>query len=245
MSVNIDLQTIPFACIGHRGACGYEPENTLSSFERAIGLGCPWIELDVHQVEGELLVIHDDSVERTTNGHGEVASQTLDYLRSLDAGRGQQIPTLAEVITRVDHRAGINVELKGHDTAQPVVDLLHQYEANGWDQSEFLISSFDHVQLAEVRRLQPGLRTGALFGRNAKDCVDRSVELQAFSLNLGLRLASRETVQQAHAAGLKVYVYTVNQNADIRRMVAYGVDGVFTNYPDRVFAQLEESQHGY
>ena len=208
-------------------------------------MGCPWIELDVYQVQGEQLVIHDDSLERTTDGYGEVAKQTLVYIRSLDAGKGQQVPTLTEVITRVDHRAGINVELKGEGTAGPVVDLLHQFEEDGWDLTEFLISSFDHVQLAEVRRLQPRLRTGALFGRNAKDCIDKAVALDAFSLNLGLRLVNSDIVEQAHAADLQVYVYTVNEKADIRRMITDQVDGVFTNYPDRVFEQLEEIHNGH
>ena len=125
MSAKFDLQSMPFVCIGHRGASGYEPENTLSSFERAIAMGCRWIELDVYQVEGELIVIHDSTLDRTTNGQGRVASQTLAYLRSLDAGNGQQIPTLTEVISAVDHRAGINIELKGKHTAAPVVALLH------------------------------------------------------------------------------------------------------------------------
>lgn len=240
----IDLQSIPFVCIGHRGACGYEPENTLSSFERAISMGCPWIELDVYQVEGQLIVIHDDTLHRTTNGQGEVVNQSLTYLRSLDAGKGQQIPTLTEVISQVDHRAGINIELKGKGTAEPVIDLLHQFEDNGWDLAEFLISSFNHDALAEVNRLQPRLRTGALFGRDIEGCIARAVKLKAFSLNPGLRTVDQDMVRKAHAAGLKVYVYTVNHQTDMRRMIADQVDGVFTNYPDRVFELLKEMQIG-
>jgi len=240
MTVIFDLQSNPFVCIGHRGACGYEPENTLSSFECAITMGCPWIELDVYQIEGELIVIHDDTLERTTNGKGEVIAQTLEYLRSLDAGNGQQIPTLSEVINSVDHRAGINIELKGEDTAGPVVDLLHQLEEDGWNLDEFLISSFNHDELAQVSRLQPLLKLGALFGRDAENCVTKAVELNAFSLNLGLRIVNSVVVQQAHAAGLQVYVYTVNHKADVQRMLTDQVDGVFTNYPDRVFEVLGE-----
>ena len=118
-------------CIGHRGACGYAPENTLAAFELAITMGCPWLELDVYAVEGELLVIHDDTLERTTNGKGQVMQTPLATLRSLDAGNGQQIPTLKEVIELVDHRAGINIELKGPHTAAPVCQLLHDYLAQG------------------------------------------------------------------------------------------------------------------
>jgi|TARA_B100001971_G_C18211010_1_gene550674 glycerophosphoryl diester phosphodiesterase len=244
MSSTFDLQSIPFVCIGHRGACGYEPENTLSSFECAIAMGCDWIELDVYQVEGELLVIHDDTLNRTTNGRGEVVQQTLAYLRSLDAGKGQQIPKLTEVVRAVDHRAGINIELKGEHTASPVVDLLHQFEASGWDPAEFLISSFDHVQLAQVGQLEPRLRTGALFSRDAENCIAKAIDLRAFSLNLGLRLVDADLVQRIHAAGLKVYVFTVNHTADISRMMADQVDGVFTNFPDRVLEMQKEIQNG-
>lgn len=207
-------------------------------------MGCPWIELDVHQVEGELIVIHDDNLARTTNGRGKVAGQTLPYLRSLDAGGGQQIPTLAEVISLVDHRAGINIELKGEHTANPVVNLLHRFQDRGWDLVEFLISSFNHVDLAQVTQLEPRLRTGALFGRDAEDCIAKAIELRAFSLNLGLPMVDRELTKRIHDAGLRVYVYTVNNTADIQRMMADGVDGVFTNYPDRVLGLQQEIQNG-
>jgi glycerophosphoryl diester phosphodiesterase len=118
-SQSLNLDQISFNCIGHRGACGHAPENTLSSFELAIEMGCPWIELDVYHIDGELLVIHDDTLERTTNGTGDVMDQSVAYLRTLDAGDGQQIPTLNEIIELVGHRAGINVELKGPDTELP------------------------------------------------------------------------------------------------------------------------------
>ena len=119
-------------CIGHRGASGYAPENTLEAFELAISMHCPWVELDVYAVEDELLVIHDDTLERTTNGRGRVMQTPLAALRSLDAGKGQQIPTLSEVIELIDHRAGINIELKGEHTALPVNRLLADYRERGW-----------------------------------------------------------------------------------------------------------------
>jgi len=99
-------------CIGHRGAMGHEPENTLLSFQKAIKLGAPCLELDVYWVDDEIVVIHDDRLERTTNGVGLVADQTLAYLRSLDAGKGQQIPTLAEVCQAVHPGTCLNIELK-------------------------------------------------------------------------------------------------------------------------------------
>ena len=114
--------------IGHRGAKGYKPENTLPSFKHAMDLGCDWLELDVYFVSGELLVIHDKSVDRTTNGKGNVEDLPLDYLRSLDAGDGAPIPTLNEVLCLVNNQCGVNVELKGKNTAQPVSEVLANYD---------------------------------------------------------------------------------------------------------------------
>ena len=130
-------------CIGHRGAKGLLPENTLPSFEHAINVGCDWVELDVYHVDGELLVIHDKSVERTTNGKGLVSELSFDEIRALDAGGGHSVPTLQEVIDLVDRRCRINVELKGPATAKPVSDLLSRYCLTEWTPRDFLLSSFN------------------------------------------------------------------------------------------------------
>ena len=134
-------------CIGHRGAKGYMPENTLPSFQYAMDLGCDWLELDVYSVEDELLVIHDKRVDRTTDGHGLIEELKLDYLRSLDAGNGAKIPTLTEVLDLVNGKCGINVELKGRNTALPVSELLSNY---AWSAEKVLLSSFDHEELAQT-----------------------------------------------------------------------------------------------
>jgi len=218
-------------CIGHRGASGYAPENTLAAFALAIEMGCSWVELDVYVVEGELLVIHDDTLERTTNGKGRVMDTSLSALRALDAGTGQQIPTLSEVIELIDHRAGINIELKGPHTAAPVNALLAGYVESGWRAEEFMISSFYHAELALT---DPRYRRGALFAKSVHDYFQRTRELGAFAFNPGIKLVTPQLVTAAHDEGLLVYVYTVNKVADIERMRAYGVDGVFCNYPDRV-----------
>lgn len=227
-----------FLCFGHRGACGYEPENTLSSFAMAIDMGCPWIELDVYVVEGELLVIHDDSLERTTNGAGDVMASSLTYLRSLDAGGGQQIPTLREVAELVDKRCGLNVELKGPDTALPVSMFLASLCDCGWDGYQFLLSSFNHSELAKA---DPGFRRGALFQRVVPDYFASASSLSAYSINLSRNLVAEKLVDEAHTRGLKVYVYTVNEPDEIQRMIRLGVDGVFSDYPDRVLSAMGDS----
>ena len=218
-----------FLCIGHRGACGHAPENTLEAFELAITMGCPWVELDVYCVEGELIVIHDHKLERTTNGEGLVMDASLDYLRSLDAGNQQRIPTLNEVIECVNHRAIINIELKGPNTALAVNLLLNSFLKAGWQTDEFLISSFNHKELALA---DSQYRRGVLFYKVRQDYFDTTMKLNAYSINLDVKIVDQKTVEQAHERGLKVYVYTVNKLEEMLRMKSLGVDGIFTNYPD-------------
>jgi glycerophosphoryl diester phosphodiesterase len=218
----------PFLCIAHRGASGHAPENTLKAFALAIEMGCSWVELDVHYVGGELIVIHDDLLDRTTDGTGPVMEASFSDLRKLDAGERETIPTLREVITLIDHRAGINVELKGPMTAEPVCKLLNEFVSKGWKTSEFLLSSFNHKELAQA---DEQFSRGALFFK-ACDYFQKTRSLDAYSINLSKKLVSRETVEQAHKEGLKVFVYTVDDRAEMENLKQLGVDGVFTNYPD-------------
>ncbi len=225
-----------FICIGHRGACGHKPENTLGSFAYAIELGCTWLELDVYAVQDELLVIHDDTLERTTNGSGDVMEHDVGYLRELDAGGGQQIPTLDEVVRLVDRRCVINIELKGPGTAGPVCEYLNRLCEGRWQAEDFLLSSFYHAELA-LADLQ--YRRGALFGKARTDYFERTAKLAAWSINVSTRLVNEQLVGAAHDRDLKVFVYTVNEPAEMLKMQQIGVDGVFTDYPDRFFDAIQ------
>lgn len=228
----------PFLCIGHRGARGYEPENTVRSIRRALEMGVDGVEVDVYFVDGELLVIHDDTLERTTNGRGRVAEKSLEYLRSLDAGKGEKIPTLREIFEAVDRRAFINIELKGPGTAAPVQALIGEMvEAHGWTYEHFLVSSFDHPELARITNRQ--IRIGVLFRRVPLHFVKLAEKLHAWSINTAVRSTRRPLVEKAHRHGWKVFVYTANSPRSIRRLRAIGVDGVFTDYPDRVLLQTK------
>ncbi len=225
-------------CIGHRGAAGHTPENTLPSFEKAIRLGCPWVELDVHLVEDELLVIHDARVDRTTNGTGALAELELAYIRSLDAGGGAQVPTLAEVIDCIARRCSINIELKsdktelkGDSVAVATGRLLNDYCARGWRQSDFLISSFNHQELA---RMDETYRRGVLFVDLVDDIWERTARLNAWSVHLAFGAVNQAIVDEAHARGYRILAYTLNDPADIKRLADYGVDGLVSDFPDRV-----------
>lgn len=227
--------TSALMCIGHRGARGHAPENTLPSFERAIALGCDWVELDVYALDSHLVVIHDEKVDRTTNGKGLLADFSFDALRELDAGDGAVIPTLNEVLDLIDQRCGVNIELKGTDTAAPVSRMLRDYCAHGWQPTQFLLSSFSHQELALA---DPAFRRGALFNRRHEDLWQQAAAVRAWSVNFALKDVDRPLVEEAHRLGYRVLVYTVNKPGDIRRMIALGVDGLFSDYPDRVLEAL-------
>lgn len=222
-------------CFGHRGACGHEPENTVRSVRRALELGADGVEVDVHLADGNLMVIHDGTLDRTTNGHGRVATKSFAHLRSLDAGRGEKIPTLSEIFEAVNRRAVVNVELKGPHTAAPVATLIAEYvNCRSWSYDDFLVSSFDHAQIREVKRLRPEIRTGALASKTPRGVAKLAEDLGAWSLHVSRQIITARLVTYAHRHGLKLFVFTVNEPEGIARMKALGVNGVFSDYPERV-----------
>ena len=232
-------------CIGHRGAMGHAPENTLLSFKKALELGAPCVEVDVYHVDGNLVVFHDDRLERTTNGSGYLLDHDFDYLRSLDAGAGERIPTLGEVFETVDLRAGVNIELKGPGTARPVVEFISTLRKYGWRDDLILVSSFNHRDLEEVSRIDPRIRLGVLVAGLPMDDAAFAAALGAYSAHFSLKSIDRRFVEDAHSRGLRVFVFTVNHPEDISRMEGLGVDGVFTNYPERVLKHQKIGRIGW
>ncbi len=205
----------------------------MRSIRRALELGADGVEVDVYCVQGELVVIHDNKLERTTNGRGWVARKTFEHLRSLDAGLGEKIPTLAEVLAAVDRRAFINIELKGRHTAAPVAALIEKHVAHhGWRREQFLVSSFKRLRLAQLAGRD--IPIGVLFSRPPRGFTLLARALGAVAVHPQLRFTTRAVVERAHEAGLKVHVYTVNEPRDIERMREFGVDAVFTDFPERV-----------
>lgn len=230
----------PFLCIGHRGARGHEPENTLRSIRRALELGANAIEIDVWSVDGELVVIHDSRLDRTTNGRGLLRRKSFAYLRTLDAGLGEQIPTLREVCELVRGRAVLNVELKGPRTAGPVSELIRELVAkHSCRYADFLVSSFSRRELRAVT--DPHIPIGLLLGRPSRLCWFNARRVRACAVNPALRYTTRAFIEEAHRRGLRVYVFTVNDPADIARLMAWGVDGIFTDFPERVAALRADS----
>jgi glycerophosphoryl diester phosphodiesterase len=211
------------------GSC---PENTLLSFERAAEMGAEWVELDVHTSrDGALVVIHDQLVERTTNGRGHVADHTLPELKSLDAGRGQSIPTLDEVLEWARQTGiGVDVEVK-QAAAEAVVQAARGYEP-------VLITSFDHPLVAEIKRLAPHLRTGLLYAHRPLDPVGMARSANAAVLLPQWPYVRREDVQTIHAAGLELWTWATSDPAVLKALIAAGVDAIATNDPDILRAIL-------
>ena len=227
----------------HRGARAEAPENTLAAFQRALDLKAPSIELDIHPAaDGTLMVIHDDTLDRTTDGTGPVAALVLRDLRKLDAGAkfqagfaGERIPTLNEAMGRVAPTSTLlNIEIKrpppGMRVAEGVVQLLRHYGKAG----RYVVSSFDADALLAVRRLAPEVQL-ALIGE-AAEVLARARELRLPWIHCSHPSLTAELVRQAHEAGIHVGVWTVNDTQQARQWAACGVERIITDDPRAMLA---------
>ncbi len=227
-------------CIGHRGAKGHAPENTIRSVKKAMEFGAPWVEIDVYHIDDHIIVIHDDTLERTTNGKGSLFDKSFSFLRGLDAGEGEKIPTLDEILDLTFEKTGLNIELKGPGTADPVIKLLQKRFTRSWGRENFLISSFDHKSLSYARAVDSEIPIGVLYEKVPENYLTLTEKLNAYSVNISGYFVTPDIVADAHNNGLNVFVYTVNNHEDIKQMKKMGVDGVFSDFPDRVIA-VDES----
>ncbi len=219
--------------IGHRGAPHHAPENTLGSFKKAMEMQASMIELDISLCRsGELVVIHDERVDRTTDGEGLVSRLTLKELKKLDAGGGERIPTLAEAMDLLNGKVRLNIELKGKNTAPALNRFLAEYlGGSAWRIEDLLVSSFDLVELSRFKALSPGMALGPLHGGVPLEGSEFARPLAPRSLHFNLDFIREELVAQAHRNGYQVYVFTVDHPEDRERMKALGVDGIFSNDP--------------
>jgi len=220
----------PFLKIGHRGAKGHKPENTLISFEKAIDFNVDGVELDVHlSLRGEIIVIHDETIDRTTNGKGFVKNFTSSELKELG------IPTLIDVLDLVNRRCFINIELKGIGTAKPVVELItHYISEKNWKHTDFVVSSFDWNMLEEVRLLNPKIRIGVLTDVAVSEALAFAKKIKAVSIHPDYALLSRENVALMQKNGFKVFSWTVNSTEDIQKIKSFNVNGIISDFPDRI-----------
>ena len=224
--------------IAHRGASAHAPENTLLSYQRALEFGAQMIELDVHETnDGVLVCIHDSTVDRTTNGSGEVRSLTYKELLEFDAGEGERIPLLEDVIKYASGKIQVNIELKVIGVEKKILDIVERY---GMFQ-DIIISSFFHGSLVIVRDLSELAATAILVDKPKKELVSYALDFKANAINPDHELVSRELIQDAHNAGLKVFPWTVNDPQTMMKLFAIDIDGLITDYPDRAVKVLKNS----
>jgi glycerophosphoryl diester phosphodiesterase len=242
--MNVTLLRAPGAAVlrvGHRGAKGHAPENTFASFRRGVELGASVVETDVHlSKDGEVVIIHDHTVDRTTDGHGFVKDLTVAELKQLDAGSwfgpdfaGERIPTLAELLAWGKDRVPIAIEIKNGPIyypgiAEKIIRLLGEHAMT----RQVILISFDHFVLREAKIIAPEVATGILYVGRLVDPVAAARAAGADALHPNWAFTTPDLVQAAHAAGLAVSPWCPNDVATLRMLDQIGVDSIGTDYPD-------------
>ncbi|UUF15924.1 MULTISPECIES: glycerophosphodiester phosphodiesterase [Flavobacterium] len=222
--------------IAHRGAKAYEPENTLQAFQKALNLNSDGIELDVHLSSDEhIIVIHDETIDRTTNGKGLVNNFTLAELKSFLIDGKYQIPTLNEVFDLIDKKCLINIELKGLGTPSKVVSLIKEYiSEKDWNYNHFIVSSFDWNMLEETSKLNPKIAIGVLTEENLDTALAFAEKIKAKAINPDFHLLNPENVSKIQEKRFLVFPWTVNSKEDIQKVKSYKVDGIISDNPDKI-----------
>ncbi len=240
--------------VGHRGASGHAPENTMAAFARAVELGAAFIETDLHlSRDARLVCIHDASLERTTNGHGAVKDVTLAQLKELDAGTwygseyfGERIPTLEEALVFAREKDIVFFLEVKYEAAWGIEHGLVAALRSAKEAARAVVLSFSRGVLRNVRRLDNTLMTGLLFDAMPKGgpeaIVDRALEIGARQIAPRGDLVTPTLLERAHRSDLQVVCWTVNQPEHMRELISAGVDGIMTDFPDRLVAALNESK---
>ena len=230
------FETKDFLVIGHRGAAGLEAENTLSSFQKAIELDCQAVELDVqvardNKGEPHLLILHDEKVDRTTDGQGSIKDLRFEEIRDFKCANGEKVPTLNEVLELISasaqKRIGVNIELKGVGTAE-----LVSVELERFTDLPILVSSFDHAELSAFKTFAPAIQLAPLFHFWRNGIVNRSKTFESGFCNISKRIASKERIRELVSNQLRPLVYTVNEMDTANQFKKNGSSGIFTDRPD-------------
>lgn len=222
--------------IGHRGAKGHEPENTIIGFQKAIDLHVDRIELDVHlSSDNELMVIHDETIDRTTDGQGLVSSFSLPELKRFKIDKTHSIPTLTEVLNLIDQKCDINIELKSFESADYVVALIEKYvNEKNWKYDRFIVSSFDWNALQQVAFLNADIPIGVLTETDLNLALAFAKFIRAKSIHPYFHLLTKKNTAQLQQKGFQVFPWTINEIEDIKRIKTYQVDGIISDFPDRL-----------
>jgi glycerophosphoryl diester phosphodiesterase len=216
--------------IGHRGAKGYVEENTLASFKKAIDLKIDGIELDVHlSLDDEIVVIHDETIDRTTKGTGFVKDFTSVDLKQLN------IPTLREVLDLINNHFLVNIELKSNNCVEKVMILIEKYVSeHHWNIDNFIVSSFNWDFLSQINNINKNIKIGVLTKTNIDEALIFAQKIEAFSINPYFKLLTIENVKNIQKLGFEVYAWTVNSPEDITFVKSLQVNAIISDFPDRI-----------
>ena len=225
-----------FVVCGHRGAMGHETENTLASIKKGMELKADMLEIDVFKIKtGELVVFHDDDLDRITNAKGKIEEYTFEELRKVLVAGKHQIPTLQEVIETIDKKAVLNIELKGTNTATDTYRIIEEYKKKGWRNKDFFISSFRIGELQKMRSLSTEIAIGLLTYKDPIETIIKTgKELKAQAINPYYKTLTAENVAVMKANDFKIYPWTVNEPVDIKNLRGLKVNGIITDYPERI-----------
>ncbi len=231
-----------FRCIAHRGASGSVMENSLAAFQRAIDLGASAIELDIYYHDGQLIVFHDEALDRCSDGEGRLLEKKWSELSALKLNNGEGIPLLQEVFRLIDGRVCLNIELKGSGAAEPLSRFCAEQVRQNWTWQNILFSSYDFEQLRLLKKILPLAQCAAIFDEiPTQGCLGYK-DINLLGLHPSLECVNKALVKDAHERGLKVHVHTVNEYDDIAKMFALGVDGIFCNFPERCVSKFDQQQ---
>ena len=215
---------------------GYVSENTIASVKKALELNVDGIEIDVHKCQsGELVVIHDFTLDRMTNGSGEVSKKSLLELKNLKVKDVHEIPTLEEVLNEIHAKCKINIELKGNETAEKVDEVIRYYvDDKGWNYGDFLVSSFQHKELEKMYQLNKNINLAVLTKANLFEAMEFAETIEAKAIHPNVALVTSENIYAAQQKGFAINVWTVNESKTISRMKSYKVNGIISDFPDRL-----------
>lgn len=222
--------------IAHRGARGYEPENTLKAFQKALDLHADGIELDVHlSADSHIIVIHDETIDRTTNGKGFVNTLSLQELKEFRIENNLQIPTLPEVFDLINQQCFINIELKGIGTADAVATLIELYVSEkNWNYDSFIVSSFEWDFLQRINNLNPKISIGVLTETDIDSAITFAETIKAKAIHPDFNLLNKENTIQIKEKGFQIFPWTINEKEDIARIKTYNINGIISDFPDRI-----------
>ena len=237
-------------CIAHRGghldhhsqnnSAVHTPENSLAAVRHSLSIGVDVIEIDLWQIEGELLITHDRRLGRQLPGQGLLLDQPLKDLLKLKLSNGEPIPKLVDVLRLCQDRCQVNIEIKSPDTVTALIAVLKQFSSQyNISLDHYIVSSFDHCQLQRLQQQLPQVKRGILLANKPIDLCASVCTLKPYSVHFSIAIVDQALVEDAHKNGLVVWVYTANHADEWEKLIALGVDGVFTDCPAKLFNFLD------